>query len=220
MAFKFVVVLACLAVANAGVAIRPARLAAARVAAVPAARLEVVEPVAVEAEEVDANPQYNYAYDVQDTISGDSKSQFETRDGDVVKGEYSLIDADGFKRTVTYTADPVNGFNAVVTRVPIANAVVPVAAPLKAAPVAVAAPVPVAAPVVRTAARLVRPAAIAAPLAAPIIKPAAIVKSAPLAYAPAPAFATQVNYASPRFAAPLINAVPAAYAAAPGFTYV
>lgn len=75
-------------------------------------------------EEYDPHPQYKYAYDVQDTVSGDSKSQVEERDGDVVRGEYSLVDPDGYKRTVQYTADPVNGFNAVVNRTPVNAAVV------------------------------------------------------------------------------------------------
>lgn len=42
------------------------------------------------------------------------KSQHETRDGDVVKGQYSLVEPDGSIRTVDYTADKHNGFNAVV----------------------------------------------------------------------------------------------------------
>lgn len=62
-------------------------------------------------EDYDPNPQYSFAYDVQDGLTGDSKSQHETRNGDVVEGHYSLIDADGVKRTVHYTADPVHGFN-------------------------------------------------------------------------------------------------------------
>lgn len=40
------------------------------------------------------------------------------------------IDADGYRRTVDYTADPVHGFNAIVNREPLtqAVAVAPVAA--------------------------------------------------------------------------------------------
>ncbi|XP_071455818.1 adult-specific cuticular protein ACP-20-like [Hetaerina americana] len=44
------------------------------------------------------------------------KNQWETRDGDVVKGAYSLHEADGTVRVVEYTADKHNGFNAVVKR--------------------------------------------------------------------------------------------------------
>lgn len=54
-------------------------------------------------EDYDPNPQYSFAYDVQDSLTGDSKAQHESRSGDVVQGSYSLIDADGFKRTVDYT---------------------------------------------------------------------------------------------------------------------
>lgn len=69
-----------------------------------------------QAEEYDHHPQYNFAYDIQDGLTGDFKNQHESRDGDVVKGQYSLLEADGTRRVVDYTADPVNGFNAVVSR--------------------------------------------------------------------------------------------------------
>ncbi|XP_011195408.1 larval cuticle protein A2B [Zeugodacus cucurbitae] len=80
-------------------------------------------------EEYDAHPRYQFSYGVDDKVTGDSKSQYEERDGDVVHGHYSLIDADGFKRTVHYTSDPHNGFNAVVNREPLVKVspVVPVA---------------------------------------------------------------------------------------------
>lgn len=39
------------------------------------------------------------------------------RNGDVVKGEYSLVEPDGTIRIVKYTADDHNGFNAIVQRV-------------------------------------------------------------------------------------------------------
>lgn len=51
---------------------------------------------------------------MNDFHTGDVKSQHETRDGDVVKGQYSLVEPDGSIRTVDYTADKHNGFNAVV----------------------------------------------------------------------------------------------------------
>lgn len=77
---------------------------------------------------------------------GDNKAQEETRNGDVVEGSYSLIEPDGARRLVSYAADPINGFNAVVQRNPsitasAAAAVHPVVAPsviTAAAPVAVA----------------------------------------------------------------------------------
>ncbi|KAH8393632.1 hypothetical protein KR200_008380, partial [Drosophila serrata] len=72
---------------------------------------------------------YSFNYAVNDESTGDIKEHSETRDGYVVRGFYSLIDPDGYKRTVTYTADDVHGFNAVVNRVPYAlkTVVVPVA---------------------------------------------------------------------------------------------
>lgn len=50
-----------------------------------------------------------------DSNTGDKKTQHEIRDGDVVKGSYSVVEPDGSTRTVHYTADDKNGFNAVVT---------------------------------------------------------------------------------------------------------
>ncbi|XP_048526177.1 larval cuticle protein A2B [Dendroctonus ponderosae] len=106
----------------------------ARVLAAPA----VAAPIAVARlsdATYDVNPQYSFGYDVQDSLTGDSKAQIETRNGDFVQGQYSLTEPDGTRRIVDYTADPVNGFNAVVRKAPVA-----VAAPLVAAPVAPAAP--------------------------------------------------------------------------------
>ncbi|KAI4458214.1 structural contituent of cuticle [Holotrichia oblita] len=117
-----------------------AKVAAAPVAyAAPYAKVAAPLAVAktVVQEEYDPNPQYSYGYDIQDGLTGDSKSQHETRNGDAVEGSYSVVDPDGTKRTVDYTADPVNGFNAVVHKEPVA-----VAAPVVAKAVApyVAAP--------------------------------------------------------------------------------
>ncbi|XP_032584408.2 cuticle protein 8, partial [Drosophila mojavensis] len=61
---------------------------------------------------------YSYDYAVNDQSTGDIKDHRETRDGYSVRGSYSLIDPDGYKRIVTYTADDVHGFNAIVRRVP------------------------------------------------------------------------------------------------------
>ncbi|CAH1964327.1 unnamed protein product [Acanthoscelides obtectus] len=130
-------------------------------------------PVAktVVSEEYDPHPEYQYGYDVQDALTGDSKNQFESRSGDVVQGSYSLTEPDGTRRTVDYTADPINGFNAVVRKEPLgAPAIV-----AKAAPVAYAAPV--------------------AKIAAPVAYAAS---AAPLAYA---AHSAPVAYAAPAYAA-------------------
>ncbi|XP_070505804.1 cuticle protein 19-like [Chironomus tepperi] len=64
-----------------------------------------------------AYPKYKFEYGVHDPHTHDHKSQWETRDGDVVKGEYTLDEADGTKRIVKYQADDKNGFNAKVERV-------------------------------------------------------------------------------------------------------
>ncbi|CAH0557213.1 unnamed protein product [Brassicogethes aeneus] len=63
-----------------------------------------------------SHPKYAFKYGVSDPHTGDHKQQTETRDGDVVKGQYSLVEPDGSVRTVDYTADSVNGFNAVVSK--------------------------------------------------------------------------------------------------------
>lgn len=57
-----------------------------------------------------AHPKYDYSYSVSDPHTGDHKTQHEARDGDVVKGEYSLLQPDGSFRKVTYTADDHNGW--------------------------------------------------------------------------------------------------------------
>ncbi|KAB0794832.1 hypothetical protein PPYR_11671 [Photinus pyralis] len=103
---------------------------------------KVAAPLAVAktvvAEDFDPNPQYSFAYNVQDHLTGDSKSQHETRNGDYVEGSYSVADPDGSNRIVDYTADPVNGFNAIVRKEPLVAkiAVAPVAK--YAAPLAIA----------------------------------------------------------------------------------
>ncbi|XP_073981976.1 uncharacterized protein isoform X2 [Rhodnius prolixus] len=61
-----------------------------------------------------AHPKYSFKYGVEDPNTGDVKSAREERDGDRVVGEYSLVEPDGSVRTVKYTADSKNGFNAVV----------------------------------------------------------------------------------------------------------
>lgn len=61
-------------------------------------------------------PQYKYDYAVHDPETHDIKSQWEHRDGDLVKGAYSLLEPDGSMRLVEYTSDKEGGFNAVVSR--------------------------------------------------------------------------------------------------------
>ncbi|XP_065085577.1 cuticle protein 19-like [Ochlerotatus camptorhynchus] len=64
-----------------------------------------------------AHAKYKFDYGVKDPHTGDHKSHWEERDGDVVKGAYTLFDSDGSTRIVEYTADPVHGFKAVVKRI-------------------------------------------------------------------------------------------------------
>ncbi|KAH9632018.1 hypothetical protein HF086_016578 [Spodoptera exigua] len=199
MAFKFVALSCLMAVASAGllpaaqvsysaplaytshaVQAAPAYYAAAPVAKI-AAPVAYAAPVA-KVEAYDTNPQYSFSYDVQDGHTGDSKSQHETRDGDVVHGSYSVVDPDGTKRTVEYTADPHNGFNAVVHKealghvakvvAPVAKVIAPVAKVV--APVAYhSAPVAYAAPIAKYA----------APVA---YQSAPVVHASPVAYSSAP----------------------------------
>ncbi|XP_066145795.1 calphotin-like [Euwallacea fornicatus] len=213
MAFRFIVLATLLAMAHAGALLQPAAYAAAPAPlalATPVAKTIVAAP----AEEYDPNPQYSYGYDVQDGLTGDSKSQTETRNGDVVEGSYSLVEPDGNRRIVDYTADPVNGFNAVVRREPAAIAVKAVAAtpaiahaPIArlapvarvAAPVAIA-PAPIArlapAPVTYAAGHALAAAPFAARVAAPLAAPLALAPHAPITYSAAPAVA-KVAYSSP-----------------------
>ncbi|XP_039288411.1 cuticle protein 7 [Nilaparvata lugens] len=158
-------------------------------------------------EPYDPHPQYSYSYAVQDPVTGDTKQQQESRDGDVVQGSYSLVEADGSLRTVEYTADPVNGFNAVVSNS---------ATGIVSAPAKVAAPAPV---IAAKAAPVYAPAPVyAAPkVAAPVYKAAPVVK--PVAYNAAayPYNAAYPYSGYPYSAAPAYayGAAPAAYAAYP-----
>ncbi|XP_013186170.1 larval cuticle protein A2B [Amyelois transitella] len=187
MASKLVIISCLVAVARASVTPVAAPLAAAPVVA--------AAPLAARLEEFDPLPQYRFGYNVADALTGDYKSQQESRDGDLVQGSYSLVDPDGTRRTVDYAADSVNGFNAVVRKEPLvaaAPAVVAepavVPARLAAAPVAAVAPArytaAVAAPYAAYAAAPVA-AAYTAPVArfsAPIVSPYARFTAAPLAY--------------------------------------
>ncbi|KRT85247.1 Insect cuticle protein, partial [Oryctes borbonicus] len=119
----------------------------------------VAQPVyAPHAVDYYAHPKYAFKYGVADPNTGDVKSQHETRDGDVVKGQYSLLEPDGSVRTVDYVADPVNGFNAVVS---------------KSAPT-IHAPSPIVKPVVPNIVKqvvpVVRPPIIRRPIGLPLLK--------------------------------------------------
>lgn len=68
-------------------------------------------------EEPHHHPAYKFEYGVNDPKTGDVHSHWEHRDGDVVKGEYTLNEADGTKRVVEYHADHKSGFNAIVKNI-------------------------------------------------------------------------------------------------------
>ncbi|XP_076262726.1 larval cuticle protein A2B-like [Rhynchophorus ferrugineus] len=68
------------------------------------------------ADPFDHHPAYGYSYAVHDSHTGDAKSQIETRHGDSVRGQYSLVEPDGSRRTVNYASEPHTGFNAIVHR--------------------------------------------------------------------------------------------------------
>ncbi|XP_031632450.1 larval cuticle protein A1A-like [Contarinia nasturtii] len=155
---------------------------------------QVATPVLTKSvDEYDPNPQYSFAYDVQDSLTGDSKSQQESRSGDVVQGQYSLIDSDGYRRVVDYSADPVNGFNAVVSREPLTKAVA-------VAPVA-----KVVAPVQQVYTQ--QPAVIAAKAVLPQVSYANYA-AAPVAYASQPVVSKVVQQAPVAYASQQVIAQP------------
>ncbi|XP_044737558.1 cuticle protein 7-like [Chrysoperla carnea] len=143
MAYKFVCLLACIAATNAGYvapyAGHGSYLAPAAVAIAPTYHSGYAPLAKAVVLDHHAPAHYSYEYGVADPHTGDVKSQHETREGDVVKGYYTLNEADGTKRIVHYTADPHNGFNAHVERAGHAVHAVPVKAvhaPVAIAPVA------------------------------------------------------------------------------------
>ncbi|XP_052901443.1 cuticle protein-like [Anopheles moucheti] len=224
MAFKFLTFAALVAVAHAGLIASPAvsYAAAPALVAAPVAKVATyAAPIAkvayaAQPEEYDPNPQYSFSYGISDALTGDSKSQQESRSGDVVQGSYSVVDPDGTKRTVEYTADPHNGFNAVVHREPLAAKVV------AAAPVAYAAPV---AKTISYAAPLATKTVVASPAisyAAPVAK--TYVSSPAISYA-APVAKTYVSSPAVSYAAPLatktyVSSPAVSYAAPLAKTYV
>ncbi|XP_066250591.1 putative uncharacterized protein DDB_G0271606 isoform X2 [Euwallacea similis] len=66
----------------------------------------------------DPNPSYQFGFDVKDDQYTNYQTRKEERDGKTITGSYSVVDADGYIRTVKYTADPKEGFKAEVSREP------------------------------------------------------------------------------------------------------
>ncbi|EFA00093.1 hypothetical protein TcasGA2_TC002908 [Tribolium castaneum] len=69
-------------------------------------------------EEYDPNPSYQFGFDVNDDLYTNYQNRKEQREGGKITGSYSVVDPDGFVRTVTYHTDPKEGFKAEVTRQP------------------------------------------------------------------------------------------------------
>ncbi|XP_030024967.2 larval/pupal rigid cuticle protein 66 [Manduca sexta] len=74
---------------------------------------------------VNAGDFSSFAYSVADPYTGDFKNQIESRLGDNVQGQYSLLESDGTRRTVDYAAG-AEGFNAVVRKDPALIAAAPI----------------------------------------------------------------------------------------------
>ena len=85
------------------------------------AYIKQVQPAYVKkvAYEHEAPANYEFNYDVHDPHTGDIKQQHEVAKDGAISGEYSLIDADGYRRIVSYTADDHHGFVANVRREPV-----------------------------------------------------------------------------------------------------
>ena len=118
MAAKFIVFFGLVALSQAGIipqqgwASQPQEWAPqAQAWAAPAIIKKVVA--------VEAPANYEFNYEVHEESTGDIKRQMEKAENGVIKGEYSLIDADGYRRIVEYTADDQNGFVANVRREPL-----------------------------------------------------------------------------------------------------
>ncbi|XP_075992715.1 larval/pupal rigid cuticle protein 66-like [Anticarsia gemmatalis] len=73
---------------------------------------------------VSASDFSSFSYGVADPYTGDFKNQIESRAGNNVAGQYSLLESDGTRRTVDYAAG-AGGFNAVVRKDPAVIAAAP-----------------------------------------------------------------------------------------------
>jgi Insect cuticle protein len=88
----------------------------------PAIVKQVVQPTILKKiihEEHEAPANYDFTYSVHDDHTGDVKEQHEVAKDGSVEGYYTLIDADGYRRIVHYTANHEQGFIAKVERQPL-----------------------------------------------------------------------------------------------------
>jgi len=58
---------------------------------------------------------FNFGYEVSNAATGDTKSHQETLEDGVLRGSYSVVQPDGFRRVVNYVSDAEHGFRADVT---------------------------------------------------------------------------------------------------------
>lgn len=118
MAFKFVVVLAVISAASAGVIEtgwqpqpahgwqQPAhgwQQPATVIKTVQPAVIKQVQPAIVKQVVHEAPANYEFNYEVHDAHTGDIKRQHEKAENGHVSGQYSLVDPDGYRRVVSTT---------------------------------------------------------------------------------------------------------------------
>merc|ERR1711887_112808 len=122
---------------NLGVAPAPLPLAAAP-APLPFAPAPIPVPATPSSQfhAQDEFGQFSFGYENINSAKTETKDAF-----GVTRGSYQYVDANGILQTVTYIADPVNGFRVAGTNIPVAPAAPNVALP-------VAPEVPVAAPLI------------------------------------------------------------------------
>lgn len=87
--FQWICLIGLVSLVQSAVIVPSARVVAAPAVAAPVAVARLSDAT------YDVNPQYSFGYDVQDSLTGDSKAQIETRNGDFVQGQYSLTEPDG-----------------------------------------------------------------------------------------------------------------------------
>ncbi|XP_055704467.1 cuticle protein 19.8-like [Phlebotomus papatasi] len=223
-------------VLSALVAFAAAAPSGAAILAAPA--LYAAAPLVSQYHSQDELGQYSYGY------SGGPSAKTETKTFDgITRGAYSYIDANGQLQSVEYTADPLNGFRAAATNLPVAPVDTNVAPePVKDTPEVVAARAQHLAaideakiksaelPVVETkilkeaepiapVTRLATPIAPIAPLAAPLAAPVAPLylrasETIPARFGYAYQAPAYYNYAAP-YSAFAYSAFPSTYIARP-----
>ncbi|KAL7044565.1 hypothetical protein ACKWTF_001971 [Chironomus riparius] len=160
-----------------------------------------VQPALIKkvAYEHEAPANYEFNYDVHDPQTGDIKQQHEVAKDGAISGEYSLIDADGYRRIVSYTADDHHGFVANVRREPVeGHKIVQVAQPTYTKVAA-----PVAQKYVQSAPVYSAPVVQKYVQSAPVVQK--YIQSAPVYSAPQKYVQSAPVYSSPIYSAPVVQ---------------